>query len=106
MTVLADQQASSASPMTATPKRETNADTYAYFGEPVYIYSLKEGINDGFLSPFKVKQIATTLDDYIYTSDDQLIEGEVEEGRRYDEDDFNKVIEIREREAYRVKTFM
>jgi type I restriction enzyme R subunit len=53
--------------LTATPKRKDNADTYAYFGEPVYVYSLKEGINDGFLTPFKVKQIATTLDEYIYT---------------------------------------
>ena len=92
--------------LTATPKRDANVDTYRYFGEPVYIYSLKEGINDGYLTPFKVKQIATTLDDYIYTSDDTVIEGEVEEGRRYEEEDFNKVIEIREREAYRVKTFM
>ncbi len=50
---------------TATPKRQDNADTYAYFGEPVYIYSLKEGINDGFLTPFKVKQIQTTLDEYV-----------------------------------------
>ncbi len=92
--------------LTATPKRKGNTDTYLYFGEPVYIYSLKEGINDGYLTPFKVKQIATTLDDYIYTSDDQIIEGEIEEGKRYEEDDFNKVIEIREREAYRVKIFM
>lgn len=92
--------------LTATPKRKGNVDTYAYFGEPVYVYSLKEGINDGFLTPFKVKQIATTLDDYVYTSDDQLIEGEIEEGRRYDEEDFNRVIEIREREKYRVKLFM
>jgi type I restriction enzyme R subunit len=92
--------------LTATPKRKTNADTYAYFGEPVYIYSLKEGINDGFLTPFKVKQIATTLDDYVYTSDDELIEGEVEEGKRYTESDFNRVIEIKERERYRVKLFM
>ncbi|MFP4465007.1 MAG: EcoAI/FtnUII family type I restriction enzme subunit R [Alphaproteobacteria bacterium] len=92
--------------LTATPKRKHNADTYAYFGEPVYIYSLKEGINDGFLTPFKVKQIATTLDEYVYTSDDELIEGEVEEGKRYIEDDFNRVIEIKEREKYRVKLFM
>ena len=92
--------------LTATPKREGNVDTYAYFGEPVYTYSLKEGINDGFLTPFKVKQIATTLDDYVYTSDDELIEGEVEEGRRYTEDDFNRVIEIMGRERYRVKLFM
>ena len=92
--------------LTATPKRRANADTYAYFGDPVYIYSLKQGINDGFLTPFKVKQIATTLDSYVYTADDQLVEGEVEEGRRYTEDDFNRVIEIKEREKYRVKLFM
>ena len=47
--------------LTATPKRQDNVDTYRYFGDPVYIYSLKEGINDGFLTPFKVRQIATTL---------------------------------------------
>ena len=92
--------------LTATPKRKGNADTYRYFGEPVYIYSLKEGINDGYLTPFKVKQIATTLDDYVYTSDDKIIEGEIEEGKLYGEDDFNKIIEIKEREAYRVKIFM
>ena len=92
--------------LTATPKRKTNADTYNYFGEPVYIYSLKEGINDGYLTPFKVKQIATTLDDYVYTSDDKIIEGEIEKGKLYGEDDFNKIIEIKEREAYRVKVFM
>jgi type I restriction enzyme R subunit len=92
--------------LTATPKRQANADTYAYFGEPVYIYSLKDGINDGFLTPFKVRQIATTLDDYVYTSDDELIEGEVEEGRRYTESDFNRIIEIAAREKYRVKLMM
>jgi len=92
--------------LTATPKRQHNADTYAYFGEPVYVYSLKDGINDGFLTPFRVRQIATTLDDYVYTADDQVIEGEIEEGKRYTEDDFNRLIEIREREQYRVRVFM
>jgi type I restriction enzyme R subunit len=92
--------------LTATPKRKDNVDTYEYFGDPVYIYSLKEGINDGFLTPFKVKQIATTLDDYVYTPDDNLIEGEIETGKRYTESDFNKVIEIKEREAHRVRLFM
>ncbi len=92
--------------LTATPKRKDNIDTYAYFGDPVYIYSLKDGINDGFLTPFKVKQISTTLDEYIYTTDDQLIEGEIETGKRYTETDFNKIIEIKEREAHRVKIFM
>ena len=69
--------------LTATPKRRDNADTYAYFGEPVYTYSLKDGINDGFLTPFRVKQIATTLDDYVYTPDDILVEGDIEAGKRY-----------------------
>jgi type I restriction enzyme R subunit len=92
--------------LTATPKRRDNVDTYAYFGDPVYIYSLKDGINDGFLTPFKVRQISTTLDEYIYTPDDKLIEGEIEAGKRYIEPDFNRVIEIKEREAHRVKLFM
>jgi type I restriction enzyme R subunit len=92
--------------LTATPKRKDNVDTYAYFGDPVYIYSLKEGINDGFLTPFKVKQISTTLDEYVYTPDDKLIEGEIETGKRYTEPDFNKIIEIKEREAHRVKLFL
>lgn len=68
--------------LTATPKRKDNVDTYAYFGEPVYVYSLKEGINDGFLTPFKVKQIATTMDEYIYTpGDGVLVQGEAEPGK-------------------------
>ncbi|MDP8201570.1 MAG: DEAD/DEAH box helicase family protein [Candidatus Tenebribacter burtonii] len=92
--------------LTATPKRKDNIDTYKYFGEPVYVYSLKEGINDGFLTPFKVKRIKTTLDDYIYTSDDNIIEGEIEEGKLYEEADFNKIIEIKERESKRVKIFL
>ena len=92
--------------LTATPKRQENADTYAYFGEPVYIYSLKEGINDGFLTPFRLKQISTTLDEYVYTPDDKIVEGEIESGKLYTETDFNKIIEIKEREAHRVKTFM
>jgi type I restriction enzyme R subunit len=92
--------------LTATPKRDDNVDTYKYFGEPVYIYSLKEGINDGFLTPFKVKRIKTTLDDYRYTSDDTIVEGEIEEGKLYEEKDFNRSIEIVEREAKRVKIFL
>jgi type I restriction enzyme R subunit len=92
--------------LTATPKRKDNVDTYAYFGEPVFIYSLKDGINDGFLTPFRVKQIATTMDDYVFTSDDTVVEGEIEAGKRYEEKDFNKIIEIRERELKRVEIFL
>jgi type I restriction enzyme R subunit len=92
--------------LTATPKRKDNVDTYAYFGEPVYTYSLKNGINDGFLTPFKVKQIQTTMDYYTFTSDDTVIEGEIEVGKVYEEVDFNKNIEIKEREKKRVEIFM
>ena len=92
--------------LTATPKRKDNVDTYRYFGEPVFIYSLKDGINDGFLTPFKVKQIQTTLDYYVYTPDDTVVEGEIEAGKLYDEPDFNKIIEIKEREKKRVEIFM
>jgi len=53
-----------------------------------------------------VKQISTTIDDYVYTPDDSVVEGEIEAGKRYVEKDFNKVIEIRAREEHRVKLFM
>ena len=92
--------------LTATPKRKDNIDTYAYFGDPVYIYSLRDGINDGFLTPFKVRQISTTLDEYVYTPNDTLVEGEIEAKKRYTENDFNKIIEIKEREKKRVEIFM
>ncbi|MDB4766831.1 DEAD/DEAH box helicase family protein, partial [bacterium] len=92
--------------LTATPKRKHNSDTYAYFGEPIYVYSLKEGINDGFLTPFKVKRIQTTMDTYTWTSDDQVLHGEIESGKEYKEGDFNRVIEIREREAKRVDEYL
>jgi len=92
--------------LTATPKRSDNVDTYAYFGEPVFIYSLKEGINDGFLTPFRVKKISTTLDEYIFTADDDLIEGEVEVGQHFVESEFNKIIELMDRERKRVEIFM
>ncbi|HEF9229718.1 TPA: DEAD/DEAH box helicase family protein [Campylobacter coli] len=66
--------------LTATPKKSDNVDTYRYFGESAYEYSLKEGIEDGFLTPYKVKRITTTLSKgYVYNPDD-LIEGELEKG--------------------------
>ena len=92
--------------LTATPRRTDNADTYAYFGEPVFTYSLKEGINDGFLTPFRVKQITTSLDEYVYTADDTVVEGEVQEGKRYTEAEFNRIIEIERRERQRVEILL
>jgi type I restriction enzyme R subunit len=92
--------------LTATPKRKDNVDTYRYFGEPVFVYSLREGINDGFLTPFRLKQYETTIDYYRYTSDDTVVEGEIETGKLYEEADFNRSIVIQEREKKRVQLFM
>ncbi|MBX1933931.1 DEAD/DEAH box helicase family protein [Campylobacter lari] len=66
--------------LTATPKKSDNVDTYRYFGESIYEYSLKDGIEDGFLTPYKVKRVTTTLSEgYVYNPDD-IIEGELEKG--------------------------
>ena len=92
--------------LTATPRRKDNVDTYRYFGEPVYVYSLKQGINDGYLTPFRLKQISTTVDDYLYTPDDEVITGTVQEDKLYKEEDFNKIIVIMERERKRVEIFL
>ncbi len=94
--------------LTATPRRDVNVDTYKYFGDPVYIYSLKEGIKDGFLTPFRVKRIQTTIDDYTYTSEDDVLEGqeELEPGDIFTEQDFNRRIVIKEREKKRVQLLL
>lgn len=92
--------------LTATPKRLDNADTYSYFGSPRYIYSLKDGIGDGFLTPFRVRKYQTTIDEYAYTPDDEVLEGEVEVGHLYTESDFQKKIIIREREEYRIELLL
>lgn len=93
--------------LTATPlRKDENRDTYAYFGKPVYTYSLREGIEDGFLTPFKVRQHKTTLDDYVWTPDDTVMKGEVRERHRYTSGQFNRTIEIEAREKYRVEVFM
>jgi len=63
--------------LTATPKRDDNGDTYKYFGDPIYEYSLKDGINDGFLTPYKVKRIQTNIDEYRFDPND-IITGELD----------------------------
>jgi type I restriction enzyme R subunit len=92
--------------LTATPKRKINSDTYRYFGDPVYVYSLKEGIEDGFLTPFKVRQMASTIDEYVFDPNDTVLEGEIEEDKKYEEADFNTKIVIEQREKSRVAEFM
>lgn len=92
--------------LTATPKRDVNGDTYDYFGEPVYTYALKDGINDGFLSPFRVKEIQTNYDEYTVTSDDKIVQGEAEVGDTFTYRDYGRKIIIEQVERYRVQYFM
>jgi len=91
--------------LTATPKRNDNADTYRYFGDPVFEYSLKDGINDGFLTPFRVKQYTTSVDDYT-VSGHEVIDGELPVGTVIDADDFNRVVIFPAREEQRVKILL
>ena len=92
--------------LTATPKRKINADTYNYFKEPIYTYSLNSGITDGFLTPFRVKII--TMGDYVYTGEDEVLSGEnlITEGEVFEEKDMNRKIIIKERERKRVQLML
>lgn len=92
--------------LTATPKRKGNSDTYGYFGEPVYTYALRDGINDGFLTPFKVRQMASTIDTYMYDPNDEVVGGEIDPDHVYTEDEINAKIVIPEREQSRIHEFM
>lgn len=92
--------------MTATPRRTENANTYRYFGNPVYTYSLKQGIEDGYLTPFRVKISSSNIDTYQYNPNDD-VEGDIEKQRVYTETDFyNGNIEIRQRDEHRVREML
>lgn len=92
--------------LTATPKRKGNSDTYKYFGEPVYTYALRNGIDDGFLTPFKVRQMASTIDTYVYDPEDEVVSGEIDPDHVYTEAEINAKIVIPEREQSRIHEFM
>jgi type I restriction enzyme R subunit len=93
--------------LTATPKRDDNVDTYEYFDEPVCKYLLKQGVNDGFLTPFKVYPTVGTMDEYVYTpGDGVVVKGNPKPGRVYKEGDFNRIITIPARERKRVEYWM
>ena len=85
--------------MTATPLREDNRDTYRYFGKPLYTYSLKQGIADGFLAPYRVHRVITTVD----ASGWRPTQGELDRyGREipdgeYRTEDFERVVALRSR---------
>lgn len=92
--------------LTATPRREESADSYNYFGDPVYEYSLKQGIDDGFLSPFKTHIITTSIDNYEFDDQDKVLVGDPELGKTYTSNEFNRKILIRERERKRIQLFL
>ena len=85
--------------LTATPLREDNKDTYKYFGNPIYTYSLKQGIEDGFLAPYKVHRIVTTYDAVGWRPS----KGELDRFKReipdkeYHTEDFEKLVALKAR---------
>jgi type I restriction enzyme R subunit len=85
--------------MTATPLREDNRDTYAYFGSPVYSYSLRQGIDDGFLAPYRVHRIVTDVDATGWRpSKDELDRyGRPIPDEEYETPDFERVVALRAR---------
>ena len=96
--------------LTATPRRTINGDTYKYFGEPVYQYSLKQGIEDGYLTPYRVKSCSNQIiDEYVYNEEDKIIRGEelLDKEKTYGEKDFyHGKIKIRDRDELRVAEFL
>lgn len=93
--------------LTATPRVEQNVNTYTYFTYHAYEYSLKQGIEDGFLTPFRHINMKSNIDEYIYSPDDEVISGEVQQGKVYTEEDFYRGdITIRQRDEARVKEFL
>ena len=87
--------------------QKVNVNTYAYFGDPVYTYSLKQGIEDGFLVPFRVEVSTSNIDDYQYREGDIVRSGEIDYEKIYSESDFyNGRIQIKERDEHRVKEFL
>jgi type I restriction enzyme, R subunit len=85
--------------MTATPLREDNRDTYAYFGAPIIQYSLKQGIEDGFLAPYRVHRVITTFDAAGWRPNAGDIDrtGREIPDREYTTKDFERVVALRAR---------
>jgi len=85
--------------MTATPLREDNRDTYRYFGNPLYTYSLRQGIEDGFLAPYRVHRVVSTAD----AAGWRPSKGELDRYERpipdqvYGTNDFERVVALRAR---------
>ena len=93
-------------PFATVPFEDRGGYFQSRYFQDIAVERVMEAIADGFLTPFKVKQISTTLDEYVYTPDDTVVEGQVEEGKLYTEGEFNRAIVINERERKRVDIFM
>ncbi|MGH2272696.1 EcoAI/FtnUII family type I restriction enzme subunit R [Anaerohalosphaeraceae bacterium U12dextr] len=85
--------------MTATPLRDENRDTYQYFGNPVYTYSLRQGIDDGFLAPYRVHRIVTDVDatGWRPTKDELDRYGRPIPDEEYQTPEFEKIVALRAR---------
>lgn len=93
--------------LTATPRVDQNVNTYLYFTYHAYEYSLRQGIEDGFLTPFRHINMKSNIDEYIFSPDDEVVSGTVQQGKVYTEEDFYKGnIKIRQRDEARVKEFL
>jgi type I restriction enzyme R subunit len=82
--------------MTATPLRNDNIDTYRYFGDPIYEYSLAQGIEDGFLAPYRVRRVVLSPDAYGWAPDAgqlDLFGREVPDGL-YETPQFERVVSL------------
>ena len=85
--------------MTATPLREDNRDTYRYFGNPLYTYSLRDGIADGFLAPYRVRQVMSEWDVSGWRPDEGLMDryGREIPDEQYETKDFERIVALKAR---------
>lgn len=85
--------------LTATPLREDNRDTYNYFGNPLYKYSLNQGIQDGFLSPYRVRRVVTQPDAVGYrpTAGETDRDGKIIPDKQYQTRDFERTLVLKKR---------
>lgn len=95
--------------MTATPKRDADSqDTYSYFGEPLFVYSAKKGVEDGFLAPHFLEGIHLKIDEegYMPEPNEKSRNGNPLERRRYTVEEFDSVITIKERQKKVAQTIL
>lgn len=88
--------------LTATPKETEEVSNATYFGDPIYTYSLKQGIEDGFLAPYKVIRIVTDADALGYTPEKGKVDkhGHAIEQRQYNTKDFDRYLVLEKRTEY------